>query len=497
MTARQGLASSDTRHLCEILDSLPRPPQVGEILRVPEYFSFGAIYSRFVWTRLFHNRQNTFRLFLSKEPIKCQEWLLFQTVCTDNFDPFLDTFQILLLIDDWRQCIPKVPSISPSPIKNMLICLVEAQCELSDEIDDGKHPSFNELIAHVYKGKQGAIDLQLVAAGTSLQLKRFKNVLEDFVMQSIAPSPGFVDPISGDKYERYRSEVLHISTSITGDAEFKTLLRHHIHRLVSKMDYLRKIKEAANQYELWEIFAIESPQMIKETFFKKVACHLDQESSSKHSIEKVVQKYLEAIGLDDTDREREKPMLLFSNLFRGRIRWNTLFIEQLFIECLQAIDDPLGYDADRIDRMSLIKKAAQIAQDTIVKQLQARIEELSQKGRHFLLKDLFLTAVRADLMNKPSVFPDTESVQMVTEGFALLKASKEDSASGSTTASVSASSRTVASSGIEKQELAEPLVIKAVIGYLRGNDGRATQRARQSNRSERIVERLLFYIDLI
>lgn len=219
-------------------------------------------------------------------------------------------------------------------------------------------------------------------------------------------------------------------------------------------------------------------------------------SSPANSIEAVVQASINAMVLDDSN------LLSFSSLFRGRVRWSTLFIEHLFTNYLLSLDYGVQFtDINQVMPLDLIETAALNAQDTIMGQMKSRIRELKQKGRHFLLKDLFLTAVRADLMNRPSVLPDTELVQMVTEGFALLTASRGSSNSAPVTLASSttmgtfspgtSSLRTAIPSGIRKQELAEPLVIKAVVEYLREIDGRTMQGDDQSNRLERVMEQLL------
>lgn len=93
--------------------------------------------------------------------------------------------------------------------------------------------------------------------------------------------------------------------------------------------------------------------------------------------------------------------------------------------------------------------------------MKARIEELKENGHHFLVKDLYQTAVRAHLLHMPTVFQDTESAQMVTAGIATLKPS---------------------AGAPLKQELAEPLVLQAVIEHLQ----------KQGSRHEEILKELLF-----
>lgn len=68
----------------------------------------------------------------------------------------------------------------------MLFALDEAQCELSDGNNDEENHAFYELISHIYRGKQATYEgSSFVAAGTSLQLDRFKKVFEDNVTHSV------------------------------------------------------------------------------------------------------------------------------------------------------------------------------------------------------------------------------------------------------------------------------------------------------------------------
>lgn len=117
-----------------------------------------------------------------------------------------------------------------------------------------------------------------------------------------------------------------------------------------------------------------------------------------------------------------------------------------------------------------IHNACGSTQKTIKNQLKSRITSLKDRDQHFLLQDLYITAVRANLMNKPTMFPNTESTQLVIEGFALLRASVTRSTSES-----------------KMQELAEPVTISAVVEYLRDSE----TEDRQSNRLEIILDQVL------
>ena len=187
-------------------------------------------------------------------------------------------------------------------------------------------------------------------------------------------------------------------------------------------------------------------------------------------------------------------LLTRSAMFRGRYRWSTYLIDYIFIELLRRMDilfeeranshrlqsysgiyyrmshKDLIEIADHLRTTSkkIIAEQSERAQRMIKDQLKHRIRTLQQKGHHYLLEDLFATAVRADLMHRPCIFRNLESAKMVTEGFALMLPS-----------TTNAHRLT--------RELAEPLAVDAIIEYLRGpeNDSK--------HRYEKYVRELLYH----
>ena len=180
LKAREELASSDTKYLCEILDRIL--PLGGWKDWFRPFWSPDAIMSRHAWECLFHNRNNTLRHFEKWQPeyrserFKSQDWLLFQTACLSYFDPFLDTFKLLLLIDERREIFPFHHN---GDNWHMLFCFDEAQCELSDQIENKQKHSFKELLAYLHHDRWEDGDSTSINPGTSLQLQPFKEIVED------------------------------------------------------------------------------------------------------------------------------------------------------------------------------------------------------------------------------------------------------------------------------------------------------------------------------
>jgi hypothetical protein len=484
LNARQGTASLDTRHLCEMLDIINIPGEDETDIH------------RRAWSLLDWNRKRVLSLIREFKKVgeagnafDPRDWLLFQTTCTRKFDPFLRTFQIQLLLGDnsyrfrsEKGSSKEASSTNDFPRGKMYFCLDEAQCELNDDskLTQDKSP-LDGLLKMVNGWLPMGSEPYFVASGTALQLEKFQSVLERNVTNSWISAqihPGVRNMQTVDEeigiWQDYKAVVIDQFRVVDSDSDFDELLRSHAHRIVDKIGYLMHIGDAAQQYHLWDVFAIDSPNTTKEDFYQRLTDHLLPDLASrskgrvKESVSGFVSKFLIDIGLGD--EAKEEYLHRFQAPMRGRIRWSTLFIERLLIAYL--IEQVTEGHANT---MTLIKTVSDATQTTIKDQLKSRIKTLKWRNQHFLLKDLFITAVRADLMNKASIFPDTESVQMVTEGFALLKPHDEHS-----------------TSAITEQVLAESITITAVIEYLRENEASNTQKGRRTDRLERVLEQLLF-----
>lgn len=186
--ARQGLGSSDTRHLCEVLDGIESPGKDAQFtlwerlldnrwatccrFRRKEYWSDNEPENRRYW---FDNERETRR-----------DWVLFQTICTIDFDPFLRTFEIALLMSS--QSIRQ--STRSSPAELMFSCLDEAQCELTVEQQNSTKVESLDNILPLLRGRR--FGNSLIAAGTSLQLETFKDLLERNKDKNLSTFPAHI-----------------------------------------------------------------------------------------------------------------------------------------------------------------------------------------------------------------------------------------------------------------------------------------------------------------
>ncbi|MCJ1468434.1 hypothetical protein MMC07_007062 [Pseudocyphellaria aurata] len=321
---------------------------------------------------------------------------------------------------------------------------------------------------------------------------------------------------------------------------FRELLEAHIERIFKRVAYFSTIDEKMfMEKEIWriaypkaEVFQVIHKIDGSEDLFMRAKAVMNG-CTHPISAAKVAAFFWDKHSGVQTDNRTESPILCHttrhSTRFYGRIRWSILYIEHVLALFLSQLPMPGREDSkpvfdtaakptnrfedtmqesldwlnglsigdsrsglsdasseldssseDTIDcesqpteanqspddqrKLSLrdvIQKAANITAEYIIEYLKQRIARLKHEGHHLLLKDLYATAVRADLMHKPCIFPDDKSARMVTEGFAVLQSVTDT-----------------------KQELAEPLVLDAVIEYLRMNEG--------ESRYERVLENLLF-----
>ena len=67
-----------------------------------------------------------------------------------------------------------------------MFCFNKTQCELFDKNDVEKNYAFDQLVSFIYHREQSVDNgPSFIAAGTSLQLDRFKTLVEENVMHSI------------------------------------------------------------------------------------------------------------------------------------------------------------------------------------------------------------------------------------------------------------------------------------------------------------------------
>lgn len=494
LNPRPGLASKDTKFLSEVMDNFQPPPKTSKI---------GL--TKYLWRVLIRNRQMTLS-FLLYLPFACelgwsgsgvlnpQDWLVFQTICTEKFDPFLETFKILLLMDFslYRTFYPYSPLGSgdldvTSPLissESVIFCMDEMQSEIKDNVNEDQQP-LNQFLQELFYSsatmrtqlirEPKAVFLELgtfpfIGAGTSLNYLKSQEILSKELSQDdwIADFEGNNTPATLDVI----SEPEMIVTAVG----FHDLIHRHIQKIIDRMGYLFHLGKAAEEYHLWELLvpgdSDDSKRDSYRTIQRLLYMLLDTAPSLGHAIQSLKRFLQEIICCNEGPNGALKGQLLECSFpLRGRIRWSTVFIECLFTTFLQqpfslpSTERELNHLRNR--RSELYQHASRYAQQKIESQLRARIEELKHKGHHFLVQDLYHTAVRAHLLHRPSIFQDKDSADMLRAGFAHLRPSH----------------KTSRISGSLEQELSEPVVIRAVINHLR---------ATQAGRHENILRELLF-----
>ena len=279
--ARQGSASSDIRHLREILDMVD-PSDI-------------ELHTE-AWARLVSNRDSILTLILDSTMTKENEshftprsWLLFQTSCTKMFDPFLRTFQVKLMLESKDLGYPSMffrtddlhvqKSYLP---QSMYFCLDEAQCELDyapGNPYDEKSSSLRFLLAFINGGLFPGKESQFVASGTALKVRRFKQTLEDCVTRQWESTLRRLDTHLSDDYARlveqgYKANIFCTSKTVDSYDNFEKLLSGHAFRVVDRIGYLIYIGKATEEYRLWQVFSIKSAHITKKQFYTELAARL-------------------------------------------------------------------------------------------------------------------------------------------------------------------------------------------------------------------------------
>jgi hypothetical protein len=272
---------------------------------------------------------------------------------------------------------------------------------------------------------------------------------------------------------------------INSDEEFKLLMSDHVERLLNKILYFSVGGSNVHNHVHNNVDVICPRTLVfndrKEFYFRVIRNNGKYELPNDLKIQlglirdEFLHKYAEQTSPQN--------IIKHSSQFRGRIRWSILYIEHMFAVHLQKVTEldhnlpvqvsgpyelamrPLPAENEFAEfREDLVNHATWHIAEFIKSCLKGRIRYLKRHNRHLLLRDLYFTAIRANLMHKPCIFPTDTSAQMVAEGFALLEPSKRG--------------------GALEQQLCEPLVVDAVIEYLQENDD-------DEDRLAKVLENLL------
>jgi len=482
LSARRGLASYDTKFLSEVIDS---------------FSTSYAKQSRELWRVLFENRDITLLYFqsesetfsalqdcwgfkgdssVSRTPIfdddragklTPHDWLLFQTLCTESFDPFLQTFKILLLIDTWS-------NISADVRVPTIFCLDEMQCEISD-VDVGwpSHQPLDDFFGQMPIEQKNLQDYRhhFIGSGTSLQILKCKAIVSKHyalsgALEADAPegqSLSYPNAKSGFK-------IVDNLMEIDNDDKFHKLCHRHVDKLISRIGYLVSLAEATDDCSLWKLLTPGADEAQKQNVYYSVKALLGAKVRSGQNLQDATRKLSLAFQTiiccgNTTNDCRSKDLLDSSLILRGRIRWSVLFIEQMIIDILGLNSETISSIIEK-RRPAFYLNASKSAQTMIETQLRERVEELKRKNHHFLVKDLYQTALRAVLLHRPTIFQDKQSAEMLKAGIAHLKPSDTTDASEDSLV----------------QELSEPMVLQAVVRHM----------WIERSRSENILKELLF-----
>ncbi|KAI1178078.1 hypothetical protein F4777DRAFT_539336 [Nemania sp. FL0916] len=152
--------------------------------------------------------------------------------------------------------------------------------------------------------------------------------------------------------------------------------------------------------------------------------------------------------------------------FFGRIRWTTLFAEELLRS--SSIKQGSLNDED-------VENAANITKRRIKKALKHQIERIKNQS---WVDDLFWMAINADLFSVAKVLPNRKTAELIAQGFALV-----DTSANNPTSTLSTYDTTAI-----RGCLSEPLAVEAIMEYLRESG--------ESGDYDRLIYRFLSSLDM-
>lgn len=252
-----GLASKDTKFLSEVMDNF-QPPEWEPKIDLTER----------LWYALIRNRQMTLSFLNSRfadelgrsetRAFNPQDWLVFQTICTEKFDPFLETFKILLLMYFfYDRALPWCPFLSRIlddatssliPPERVIFCMDEMQSEIRDDVNVDQQPLTPFLRGLLHWEDTERTQIISTPNGISFQMEFFPfigagtslNYLKTLEILSEKNEPSALDKISEPQM------------IVTADG-FHDLVHRHIHKIIGRMGYLYHLGSATEEYSLWEL----------------------------------------------------------------------------------------------------------------------------------------------------------------------------------------------------------------------------------------------------
>lgn len=459
---------------------------------------------QYISKQLFLNRELALATFQQMyKGLSPPHWLLFQTACNNlplgneyhnvfrigGFDPFTPTLQVQLLHGTHGSLTDSLLD-SIRPIRNnsgdappRLFCIDEAQCDLQKTSSGFASGTSN--LRGILDGMYGLITslflrAEHVISGTSLRLGEAK------------AAGDYMEGIEKDKANsvhlpipyRKKPKVIEQDFPLLGpsnDEGFRFLFRAHVERTIHRIVFLCRLDEKAVQsHSLWEVFAPATGRLKKEEFYRLAKEQLAQDQQPQQGnrnftdmdAERMTEKICRHFGCPAPDastivvkhKDRWNRVVVHSRPLRGRYRWSVIYIEHLLSEYF--LEQKLDEKAIRLQSKE--------CQKLVKGDLRKRLQELqrSNKAEHVhMLEDLSWTAVRADLMHKPTILKDDRSMELITEGFAVTQGDQVADGPGPR--------------GPKKQWLAEHLAVAAVIEHLREEDAK---------NYENILQDLLFDI---
>ena len=343
------------------------------------------------------------------------KWFQLQTSCWPGNDPFDAAYRLNRLQSRWKTSdIEKEQLSSVADRRAKVWAVDEAQCALDN-------PLAVRILTEILLGK-----FDVCLSGTSLELRE----MEKFVVCNV-----FLRPNTYSMQESY----------VLTEKNFWETMRSYAWNIIREVHALQSRTVSQPSPEDFPLvsrggkplgFTIQLPRgdwdeakdLLRQWHIFKETSHTDSPQDKRN--------FDEFIG------QVKKSHITFL----GRVRWTTLFAEEL----LRLSPETMGKLTPE-----QVEIASQNAAEIIKSSLKARIDQHKHTD---WMSELYWTAIEADVFSMSRIFPDEDSVKLISMGFALVhRESEHQFIEGGTKKE----------NVIVKGYLKEPLAVKAVMEYLR------------------------------
>jgi hypothetical protein len=345
------------------------------------------------------------------------KWLQLQISCWLGNDPFDVAYRFIRM--QFKKEIDQKISVRTA-YRELLWAFDEAQQALGD-------PLASEIMAETLSRNKSNYSHCLLS-GTSLELQKMEKFLKANIYVRLENVYG------GKSQENY----------VLDDAKFLKIMGLHAWNIIKELHALQSRMDDQRAPEKFPLLSRGG---------RALGFTVQLPKGSWEEVEKALQEWHVLKSVTGMDRKHSKEFTDFlkqvmkvHTTLLGRMRWTTLFAEELLRDSPAKKGMLTAQD---------VENATQRAADRIKCSLRDRIEQF--KHTHWV-NELYWTAIEADVFSMTRIFSDEESAKLISEGFALVDETEKRSIN---------EGGGVQEIVITKGRLREPLAVKTVMEYLR------------------------------